>query len=66
MTGGAEVIVFMNANDQSVVAIPTLTWKISPLISLYVRYAAYGGRDGSEFGSLFTTATATLGLGMQI
>jgi hypothetical protein len=60
------VIFFMNANDQSVVVIPTLTWKATPMISLYVRYAAYAGRDGSEFGSLFTTGTATLGLGIQL
>ncbi len=65
-TWGVEVIFFMNANDQSVVAIPTFTWKVSPLISVYVRYAAYAGRDGSEFGSLFTTGTATLGLGIQL
>jgi hypothetical protein len=63
---GVEVIFFMNANDQSVVVIPTLTWKATPMISLYVRYAAYAGRDGSEFGSLFTTGTATLGLGIQL
>jgi hypothetical protein len=63
---GCEVICFMNAGDQSVVVIPTLTWKTSRLLSIYARYTAYAGRDGSEFGSLFTTGSITLGLGVQI
>jgi hypothetical protein len=65
-TWGCEVICFMNANDQSIVAIPTLTWKASLSLSVYVRYTAYAGRDGSEFGSLFTTGSLTLGLGVQL
>jgi hypothetical protein len=60
------VIFFMNANDQSIVAIPTLTWKASVSFSFYLRYKAYAGRDGSEFGSLFTTRSMTLGLGVQL
>jgi hypothetical protein len=56
----------MNANDQSIVAIPTLTWKAAPVLSLYLRYTAYAGRDGSEFGSLFTRRSVTLGLGIQL
>jgi hypothetical protein len=56
----------MNANDQSIVAIPTLTWKASVSFSFYLRYTAYAGRDGSEFGSLFTTRSMTLGLGVQL
>jgi hypothetical protein len=64
-TWGCEVICFMNANDQSFVAIPTLTWKASVSLSLYLRYTAYAGRDGSEFGSLFTTGSTALGLGVQ-
>jgi hypothetical protein len=63
---GCEVICFMNANDRSIVAIPTLTWKASPSVSLYVRYTAYAGREGSEFGSLFITGSMTLGLGVQL
>jgi hypothetical protein len=65
-TWGCEVIFFMNANDQSIVAIPTLTWKASVSFSFYLRYTAYAGRDGSEFGSLFTTRSMTLGLGVQL
>jgi hypothetical protein len=65
-TWGCEVIVFMNANDQSIVAVPTLTWKASAFLSLYLRYTAYAGREGSEFGSLFTTRSMTLGLGLQL
>jgi len=65
-TWGCEVIFFMNANDQSIVAIPTLTWKAGVSLSFYLRYAAYSGRDGSEFGSLFTTCSITLGLGVQL
>jgi hypothetical protein len=65
-TWGCEVIIFMNANDQSIVAIPTLTWKVSVLFSLYARYTAYAGRDGSEFGSLFTSGSMSLGLGVQL
>jgi hypothetical protein len=65
-TWGCEVIVFMNANDQSIVAIPTLTWRASVSLSLYLRYTSYAGRDGSEFGSLFTTRSMTLGLGVQL
>jgi hypothetical protein len=65
-TWGCEVIFFMNANDQSIVAIPTLTWKAAAVLSLYLRYTAYAGRDGSEFGSLFTTGSMTLGLGIQL
>ena len=65
-TWGCEVIFFMNANDQSVVVIPTLTWKASVSLSIYLRYTAYAGRDGSEFGSLFTTGSTTLGLGVQL
>jgi hypothetical protein len=63
---GCEVILFMNVNDQSIVAIPTLTWKAASVLSLYLRYTAYAGRDGSEFGSLFTTRSMTLGLGVQL
>ena len=65
-TWGCEVICFMNGADRSVVFIPTLTWKISVAASLYARYTAYAGRDGSEFGSLFTTGSMTLGLGVQL
>jgi hypothetical protein len=65
-TWGCEVIIFMNANDQSIVAIPTLTWRASVSLSLYLRYASYAGRDSSEFGSLFTTRSMTLGLGVQL
>jgi hypothetical protein len=65
-TWGCEAILFMNANDQSIVAIPTLTWRAAPVLSLYLRYTAYAGRDGSEFGSLFTRRSVTLGLGVQL
>ena len=65
-TWGCEVIFFMNANDQSIVAIPTLTWKAGVSLSFYLMYAAYSGRDGSEFGSLFTTCSITIGLGVQL
>jgi hypothetical protein len=65
-TWGCEVIVFMNANDQSIVAIPTLTWRASVSLSLYLRYTANVGRDGSEFGSLFTARSMTLGLGVLL
>jgi hypothetical protein len=65
-TWGCEAILFMNVNDGSIVAIPTLTWKASRSLSLYVRYQAYAGRDGSEFGSLFWTGSLTLGLGVQM
>ena len=65
-TWGCEVICFMNANDQSVVVIPTLTWKPVLSLSIYARYTAYAGRDGSEFGSLFSTESMTLGVGLQL
>ena len=65
-TWGCEVIFFMNANDRSIVAIPTLTWKASVSLSLYLRYTAYAGRGGSEFGSLFTAGSMTAGLGVQL
>ncbi len=63
---GCEVIGFINADDGSIVAIPTLTWKLSRSLSLYVRYTVYAGRDGSEFGTLFTKESVTLGLGVQL
>jgi hypothetical protein len=61
-----EMILFMNVNDQSVVAIPSVTWKPFPVVSLYARYAWYAGSDGSEFGSLFTAGSVSLGIGLQI
>jgi hypothetical protein len=61
-----EMICFMNANDLSTVMIPSVTWRVSEYYSLYVRYAAYLGRDGSEFGSLFTTDVLNLGIGVQL
>jgi len=63
---GCETICFMNANDQSVVVIPTLTWKPFLSLSVYARYSAYAGRDDSEFGSLFWTGTMTFGVGVQL
>jgi hypothetical protein len=61
-----EVLCLMNANDQSLAAIPTLTWKPAPPVSLYLRTSLYEGRSGSEFGSLFQTAQLTCGCGVQL
>jgi hypothetical protein len=61
-----EAICFMNANDLSTVMIPSITQRVSENCSLYVRYTIYLGRDGSEFGSLFTTDVLNLGIGVQL
>ncbi len=61
-----EAICFMNANDMSTVLVPSVTRRVSENCSLYVRYTAYLGRDGSEFGSLFTTTALNLGIGVQL
>jgi len=61
-----EAICFMNAADGSVALIPTLTWKASQSVSVYIRYTGYLGTDGSEFGSLFTTAALGIGIGVQL
>ena len=63
---GGETLCFMNAEDRSLVIIPTITYKPIASLSVYVRCAFYAGRDGSEFGSLFTANALTLGLGVQI
>ncbi len=63
---GCELLCFMNADDQSVVMIPTLTWKPALSLSVYARYTAYVGRNGSEFGSLFSTGSMTFGVGVQL
>ena len=61
-----EIICFMNANDRSTVLIPCITRRVWDNCSLYIRYTAYLGKDGSEFGSLFTTSTLNLGVGVQL
>lgn len=61
-----ELICFMNASDLSTVLIPSITRRVSQNCSLYMRYTVYMGREGSEFGSLFTTTALNLGIGVQL
>ena len=63
---GAELICFLNTSDLSTVMIPTFAWRVSEYFSAYLRYSWYHGKTGSEFGSLFTTSSLTLGLGVQL
>lgn len=61
-----EMICFMNTNDMSTVIIPSVTWRVIEKCSLSVRYTAFLGRDGSEFGSLFTATALNLGIQFQL
>jgi hypothetical protein len=61
-----EMICFMNTNDMSTVIIPSVTWRVIEKCSLYMRYTAFLGRDGSEFGSLFTATALNLGIQFQL
>ena len=61
-----ETLIFMNADDASMVIIPAVTLKVSKYASLYTRFTSYLGSRGTEFGSLFTRASLSLGLQVQI
>lgn len=63
----AEAIVFMNMDDGgSLVLIPTAARKVSKTLSLYARITSYLGGSGTEFGSLFTRSSFSMGLQVQL
>jgi len=60
---GLEAIAFVDIDDGgSMAVLPTLSWQFSSYVSGYLRGEGYIGASGTEFGSLFTTASLTIGL----
>ncbi len=62
-----EAIAFIDIDDGgSLTVVPTLSWQVSKFASIYTRAAAYFGGRGTEFGSLFTKSSLTIGFQIQV
>ena len=61
-----EFIQLMNADDASIVLVPTVSYRISQFFSLYVRFTAFLGKNDSEYGALFTKNSTNLGIQFQL
>ncbi len=59
---GFEFIQLLNAGDASMVLVPTVSFKISELFSVYGRFTSFMGGSDSEYGALFTTYSMNLGV----
>ncbi len=61
-----EFIQLMNADDASVVLVPTVSYRVSEFLSLYVRFTSFLGQNDSEYGALFTRYSTNLGIQFQL
>ena len=61
-----EFIQLMNADDASVVVVPTISYRISEFFSVYGRFTAFLGKSDSEYGALFTKNSTNLGIQFQL
>ena len=61
-----EFIELMNADDASVVLVPTVSYRISQYLSMYGRFTSFLGRGDSEYGALFTKHSTSLGIQCQL
>ena len=61
-----EFIQLMNADDASVVLVPTVTYRISQFFSVYGRFTSFVGKSDSEYGALFTKNSTNLGIQFQL
>ncbi|MGA7159487.1 MAG: hypothetical protein WBZ48_00685 [Bacteroidota bacterium] len=61
-----EFIQLMNADDASIVLVPTVSYQTSEFLTLYVRLAFFVGDSDSEYGALFTRYSTNLGIQFQL
>ena len=61
-----EFIQLMNADDASVVLVPTVTYRVSQYLSVYGRLTSFLGSSDSEYGALFTKTSSNLGVQVQL
>jgi hypothetical protein len=61
-----EFIELMNADDASVVLVPTVSYRISQYLSMYGRFTSFLGGSDSEYGALFTKYSTSLGIQFQL
>jgi len=61
-----EFIQLMNADDASIVLVPTVTYRISQYLSLYTRFTKFLGKSDSEYGALFIDNSTNLGIQFQL
>jgi hypothetical protein len=61
-----EFIQLMNADDASVVLVPTISYRISEFFSVYGRFTSFLGKRDSEYGALFTKNSTNLGIQFQL
>jgi hypothetical protein len=61
-----ELIQLMNADDASVVLVPTISYRVSEFLSLYTRFTSFLGKGDSEYGALFTKNATNLGIQFQL
>jgi hypothetical protein len=61
-----EFIQLMNADDASIVLVPTVSYRISQYLSLYARFTKFLGKSDSEYGALFMDNSTNLGIQFQL
>ena len=61
-----EFIELVNADDGSVVLLPTVSYRISEFFSVYGRFTSFRGKNDSEYGALFTKNSTNLGIQFQL